>query len=80
MYWTPKSNAANGLAGAITPTTGIAQVPKVEKPEIGAQILLELMPWGMTRLFNVETDQPNQQATYLELEVKALKKPIISFE
>lgn len=85
MYWKPQSvnslvGATKALNASLAPTTQTTVVEGVELPKVGDKILLQVYPWGMTNVYDVETGTPSPQATYIEVEVQSLKKAKITFE
>jgi len=86
-YWKPRNN---GLLGAVKSSGAYAPVgaqlaannsiPEMEMPKVGDKLLLQAYQHGMINVFDDENSSPSPQATYIEVEVKALKKAKISYE
>ena len=77
----------NGLLGAakasgmsLTPGAGQQQQPEMAMPKVGDKILLQAYPFGMINVYDSENGTPAPQATYIEVEVKSLKKIKVTYE
>lgn len=79
-FWEPKLPEANGLAvagGAVPMTT--PGVPEIEVPPVGAQMLLQIWPWGGVQLMTKHMNFQDK-AKYLVVEVKEVKSAKVVME
>lgn len=80
-YWNPTSKGIMGGNATTAQGTNLQNsTPPVELPKVGDKMLLQVYPHGMVSVFDAENNTASPQATYIEVEVKSLKKAKVSFE